>query len=141
MFNKILILCQGNICRSPLAEGFLKFIQPNLQVTSAGITAMVDWPADPTAQRLAIELGIDISTHLAKQVTPSLLQENELILVMDKQQEKEIILTAPYICGKVYRLGKWGDFDVPDPYRRSDQTFELAFNLIKQGLSEWQKKL
>ena len=50
MFNKILVVCVGNICRSPLAEAKLRQLAPaSVEVASAGIQAMVDHPADPHA--------------------------------------------------------------------------------------------
>lgn len=139
-FSKILVVCQANICRSPMAEALLRNMNPNIQCDSAGIMALAGYPADLKIQEWMLQQGIDISAHRAKQMTPALLMENDLILVMDKKQEKEVVYTLPQICGKVHRLGKWGDFDIPDPYRRSQQTVELVFNLITQGLQEWQKK-
>ena len=57
MFNTILVLCTGNICRSPIAEALLKNALPGRHVHSAGIGAMVGWPADPHSVAVCAELS------------------------------------------------------------------------------------
>lgn len=145
MFNKVLIVCIGNICRSPMAEAILKHRLEagkfTTSVTSAGIAALVGKPADPIVQELLLEQGIDCSQHRARQLTSAMLLESELVLVMDQEQRKEIECRFPSSCGKVHILGKWGNFEVPDPYRKSREFFKETHKLIVQGIDQWQAKL
>ena len=84
MFNKILVVCVGNICRSPAAEAKLRQLAPaSVQIASAGIQALVDHPADPQAQEEARKDGLDLSAHRARQLTDAMCQAHDLILVME----------------------------------------------------------
>ena len=140
MFSRILTVCIGNICRSPMAEAELaaRLRKRGLQaiVESAGIAALVGRPADPTAQELMLERGIDISGHRARQLTPDLVRSFELILVMEAQQQHAVEAILPSARGRVHRIGRWGDFDVPDPYRRGREHFERALDLVVRGVDD-----
>lgn len=83
-YQKILIVCAGNICRSPIAEGLLKQSLPDHFIASAGIAALVDHPADDKAIRVAQVHGLDLSAHKAKQLTPQMCLFADLILVMEE---------------------------------------------------------
>ena len=110
-------------------------------VQSGGWGALVGHPADETAQKLMRRIGIDISGHRARQLDSDLVHWAELILVMETSQKKTLESSEPSARGRVYRLGEWGDFEVPDPYRRPEEAFEQALTLISQGVSEWIPKL
>jgi protein-tyrosine phosphatase len=73
MLNRILVVCIGNICRSPMAESLLaqrlSGRSPDIWVGSAGLAALVGRPADPIAQTLMQERGLAISDHRARQIT------------------------------------------------------------------------
>lgn len=78
MFEKILVVCVGNICRSPTGERLLQQHLPNKHIESAGIgtekSGLTGKAADKTANELALLHGIDLSGHQAKQLTPTLCQ-------------------------------------------------------------------
>ena len=144
MFSRILVVCVGNICRSPMAEYLLrhKLRSDRITVESAGIGALVDKPADPTTLEILAEQGIDASEHRARQVTEEMLRQTDLILSMESKHLQHLYKMAPQIRGRAFLLGKWEqDMSVPDPYRQQRPAFEHAFKLIDQATSSWLKYL
>lgn len=144
MFNRILVICVGNICRSPMAEALLGrqlSAYPQMSVTSAGIGALVGYPADETAQALLLKQGIDISTHRARQLNSAMLRQADLVLVMEAEHKRAIDMIDPSVRGKIYRLGEWGGFDISDPYRQPREAFEECLRLIQRGVADWSAKL
>ena len=145
MVKNILIICIGNICRSPMGAALLKALltqnQTDVQIHSAGLQAMVGYPADPFSQELMQLKGLDISTHRAQQATPELLFNAELILTMCSNQQRQIEKHYPGTRGRVHRLGRWEGFDIPDPYKRPRVIFEQTLTLIEQGINDWYRKL
>jgi len=112
-----------------------------VEVRSAGLDALVGHEADKTVKRLMQERGIDVSAHRAHQLNRGFLRWADLVLVMEKEQKLAVESWYPSARGKIYRIGEWGDFDVPDPYRQSDQEFETALGLIARGILDWVPKL
>ena len=108
----------------------------DVTVESAGIAALVGRPADPLAQEVVSERGLDISAHRARQLTPELIKAFELVLVMDAEQQRAVESMSPSARGRVHRLGRWSDFDVPDPYRRGRPAFDRAYELIERGVDD-----
>ena len=146
MFNRILLVCVGNICRSPMAEGLLGCALhvaefEDVEVRSAGLHALAGQPADKIAQRLLLGQGIDISAHRAHQLNRDLMRWADLVLVMEKSQLASVEYWEPSAKGKVFRLGEWSDFDVPDPYRKEEEFFENILGLITKGVNDWVAKL
>jgi protein-tyrosine phosphatase len=143
MFDRVLTVCVGNICRSPMAEVLLRARlharKPDAVVESAGIAALVGKPADPIAVALMSERGLDLSAHRARQLTPELARRFELVLVMEAGHQRDVEATVPALRGRVHRLGRFGDFDVPDPYRQPRAAFERALALIERGLDDFEK--
>lgn len=72
MFDSILVVCTGNICRSPIGEYILRRELPNKKIDSAGTGALVGKNADPKAIKIAAEHGIDLKEHKGQQFTPSI---------------------------------------------------------------------
>jgi protein-tyrosine phosphatase len=139
--KNILVLCIGNICRSPMAEGILRQSLPDRNVYSAGIGALIGKPADPLSVQLMAEQGIDISLHRAQQISASLVAQAELILVMDQEQKNYVEAQYVGVRGKVFRLGEAAKFDVPDPYREGIESFRAAYRLIDEGVKVWVDQL
>lgn len=113
----------------------------DVQVGSAGLSALSGYPAAEVAQRLMKQKGIDISGHRAQQLGDSLIQWADLMLVMDNGQKECVEAISPTARGKVYRLGQWSNVDVPDPYRLPDKVYEDAFNLIDRCVADWIMRL
>lgn len=110
-----------------------------VKVESAGIGAMVGRAADPMAQELMAERGLDLSAHRARQLTPELIRAFELILVMEADHQKAVLSMLPEARGRVHCIGRWGKFDVPDPYRQPRPAFERALALIERGIDDLEK--
>lgn len=145
MFNTILIVCVGNICRSPIAERLLqqkiKKQGIDTHVSSAGLGALVGQGADEYAIEVMKENCIDGTAHRARQLDNEMVKQNELILVMENWQQKEIESLYPYARGRVHLLGKWGEAEISDPYKKPKQAFIEAFDKINQACDEWCDKL
>lgn len=111
-----------------------------MTVGSAGLSALEGLPADGDAQRLASELGLDISAHRGRQFTPALAMAADLILVMNEKQKTECENKAPRTRGRVFLLGHWRPQDqreIPDPFRRGPQAFRRALDQIKLSVGDW----
>ncbi len=131
MIERVLVICIGNICRSPIAEGLLARAWPDKTIVSAGVGALVGHPAAPISVQLMFEQGIDISAHRAQSVTSVLVRAADLILTMDLAQKRHIEQTYPTARGKVFRLC---EFDIPDPYHQDIAVFRQTYNLLSQGV-------
>lgn len=154
MFDKILVVCLGNICRSPTAEFALKQLLPNKHIASAGLQAMKHsdgngWDMDKTARLIAEKNGLACPTHQAQQLSRELIGHYDLILVMEHQQRSHISQRYPEATAKTMLLGHWlgsgsqgsGGKEIPDPYKKSDDVYQHVFELIDQACAAWAKKL
>ncbi|MBF2748630.1 protein tyrosine phosphatase [Enterobacter bugandensis] len=142
MFNSILVVCTGNICRSPIGERLLRQQLPDAQVSSAGIIGLEGRPADATAKAVALRHGVSLEGHVARKVTRFLLQKSDLILVMEPEHLRFIASVAPENRGKSLLFGQWLETkDIPDPYRKSREAFEYVFEQLGKASQEWARRL
>ncbi|WP_455884600.1 low molecular weight protein-tyrosine-phosphatase [Pseudomonas spelaei] len=144
MFNKILIVCVGNICRSPTAEKLLHSALASscIEVRSAGLAALQDHPLEPMASRLLEERGYTLLAHSARQLTRAAVSDADLVLVMEQRHIDGVLEVAPEARGKVFLLGKWQhDREIKDPYRQGRSAFIHAFALIEQATQAWASRL
>lgn len=138
---KILMVCLGNICRSPLAEGILKKkVRENhfdWEVDSAGTESYhTGETPHPLSQKTALQHGIDISLHRARRFTKSDLEKFDKIYAMAKDVYKEM----ESIAGKNTYMKKVDllmnevlpgrDLSVPDPWYGGQEEFQQAYKLI-----------
>jgi protein-tyrosine phosphatase len=129
-----------------MAEGLLKHAlaasnKGDCVVSSAGLGALVGHHPDQKACQLMMEKGIDISDYRACQLNKEMIRKTDLILVMETAHKIAIEESEPSAKGKVFRLGEWGKFDIPDPYKQDLSVFIESINLIEQGVALWVSKL
>lgn len=137
---KILMVCLGNICRSPLAEGILRAkLNNGYFIDSAGIG---DWhvgqPPDKRSVSIARKYGIDISSQTARQFRSKDFDDFDLILVMDESNYDEIISLAnsEEQKAKVRLILEHSDSEnknVPDPYFGGEDEFESVYQLLDEA--------
>ena len=139
--KNILVLCIGNICRSPIAEELLKQHFPDKTIWSAGLGALVGNPADPLSIEVAVAHGVDLSAHRAQQLASWMCQSAGLILVMEQGHKTEIEQLYPLVRGKVFRLGEIGKFDIADPYTQPLEAFETTYTDIARGVADWAPRI
>ncbi len=141
MPRTILVVCLGNVCRSPMAAVLLNRALPGFEVTSAGLEPPVGAAADPRAVRLLASEGCNLADHRARAVDSTLVESADLVLVMDSLQRETLEQRFPQSRGKTFRLCEGMNLDVPDPYRSSQQMFSIVLEMIKQGISAWSSLL
>ena len=140
-FNNILVVCVGNICRSPMAEALLKQRFPNKNVDSAGVGALVGHSADPAALEIMAKQEIDITNHVAKQIDENLAKTADIIFTMSDGQTKWIEERWPFCRGKTFKLGHWMSKDIADPYKHEMSAFKTAYQDIVDSLEQWADKI
>jgi len=139
VFRNVLVVCVGNICRSPTAETLLRHaLKKDVQVASAGLKALAGHPIDATAQAVLSGHGLSGQSHVARQIDRSMIDAADLVLTMEPWHSEAVLRISPHARGKTYLLGKWLDStSIPDPYRQSQQAFERAYRLIDAGVQRW----
>ncbi|WP_428328216.1 low molecular weight protein-tyrosine-phosphatase [Mucilaginibacter sp.] len=142
---KILMVCLGNICRSPLAHGILEHLAAenglDWQVDSAGTGNWhVGEGPDRRSTRTAREHGIDISKQVCRLFRISDFDEYDHIFVMDRSNLSDILAKARNAADAQKVKLLLGDAIVPDPYH-DDTQFEPVFQMIEKGCKEIIQKL
>lgn len=142
MFNHILVVCMGNICRSPTGERLLQQYFPEKTVQSAGIIAKNDRPAYDSAIRIAQQHSLFLENHQSRRLTSELCKKTDLILVMENDHIAKIHQLFPETRGKVMLFGQWiNKTEIPDPHKRSDEMFEHVYQLMEKAAIAWQGKI
>jgi protein-tyrosine phosphatase len=139
---KLLVICLGNICRSPMAEGALRAriaVSPwagRVQVDSAGTGGWhAGQPPDPRAIACARAHGVDISMLRARQLRKQDYLEFDGLLCADRENLRDVVAQAPSAArDKVALLLEWAGIQdndaVPDPYSGGPAEFEHAWRLV-----------
>ena len=138
---KILLVCLGNICRSPLAHGILEHLANteglSWEIDSAGTG---DWhighPPDSRSVSVARKMGVDISNQRARQFEQADFNRFDYILVMDDQNLKNVLALAQTDEDKQKVQLLLGTDFVPDPYF-DDALFEPVYQLIERGCKQF----
>ena len=137
--GNVLMVCLGNICRSPLAQGVFEQLAQDYSITvdSAG-TANYHSGASPDkrSQLTAKRHGIDISSQRARQFTTADFEDFDYIYVMDRSNLSNVLLLAcnEQDSAKVALL--LGEDEVEDPYYGGDDGFEIVYQKIDAACRE-----
>lgn len=140
MSIKVLMVCLGNICRSPLAEGILQAKLPkNYIVDSAGTANYhIGTAPDQRSVLTAKKFGVDISQQKCRQISASDFEEFDHIFVMDTSNYKNVLAIAPNEAAKkkvkviLNELHPEKNLEVPDPYYGDIQGFEQVYKLLDE---------
>ncbi len=108
---RILFVCTGNICRSPIAERLaaveaVRQKIPNVNAASAGTRAVVGHPIHDDAASVLAELGGDPSGFAARQFRPKLAMESDLILTMTKAHRDDVLRCVPRLIGRTFTIAE-----------------------------------
>lgn len=109
---KVLFICTGNICRSPMGELLLPQFMPDLESDSAGTRGLESHEIAPNSKKLLDQHDIDSSSFRAKRVTPQIAQGSDLILCFEHEQRKEIAVIAPTAARKTFLINDFANMCV-----------------------------
>jgi len=138
--RRILVVCLGNICRSPIAEYVLRkrLANRDVVVESAGLGAVDGAPIEPHALAVLAAHGIDARGHRARLLDKEMIDRADLVLVMETAQLRYLRWQIPSAAGKTFLLGKWQDgAELIDPFGQSRDAFEDVYRTVELAAERW----
>jgi protein-tyrosine-phosphatase len=141
--KKLIFVCTGNTCRSPMAEGLLrKLLGPDSgwEISSAGVRAASGFPASPNAVEAMRELDIDISAHRSRLLTPELINGADLLVTMTRDHRDIIVELNRESGSKVFLLKSFGvsqsAVDITDPVGEELDVYRRVRDEISAALPD-----
>jgi protein-tyrosine phosphatase len=135
--RRVLVLCHGNICRSPFAAQLLAARLPRLDVRSAGLAAVEGRPAEPAARQVAAVFGVDLGAHAARPLDAGQVDWADLILGMEGHHAAAVRRAWPSAGPKTHLLGDFlaaPPFRIEDPWGLDDAVFRATFERIADAV-------
>ena len=140
--DRLVFVCQGNICRSPYAE--VRTRGKGVSTLSFGLAAVNGRPADPVAVRVAAERGVDLSSHQTRGASHFPIGPRDLLLAMEPWQARQACDMARAVDAQVTLLGLWSPQPRPhieDPFGLSEAYYDHCFTLIDSLIEEILRRL
>lgn len=150
--KSILVVCTGNICRSPMGEGVLqhKFAQAKMShigISSAGTSGWDNWKPTSEAIRACSEIGIDISSLRSAPISEQMIRKADLTVAMERHHVREMVKFYNAPAEKLFLLGDFHTgrpgMEIADPYGMPISYYQNILNIICQcsdGLTDKLKK-
>lgn len=149
--KKVVFVCLGNICKSPMGEGAMKSLVADddffdFNIDSAGTSAFhVGEPADLRMQDVAYSHGIRLTSR-ARQLVKQDLEDFDYVMAMDEANYKDIVSLNPKYESKVFKLREFddqslGNLNVPDPYYGGIEGFEEVYQIVMRSCEKLLDKI
>jgi len=129
-YQKLIFVCTGNTCRSPMAESIYKNLEKvsDMKVISRGLVVLFSEPINPKAEIVLKKHDLELSNHVAKGLKASDIDENTIILTMTANQKKKVMDLYPEVT-EVFTIKEYaGEIgDVVDPYGGTLMDYEACY--------------
>lgn len=147
--RRVLVLCLGNICRSPFAEHYLRRVSKDrglssLAIESAGFLHHDGLRTPTRFVELVRSHGVDLSGHRARRVTQQQIDDADMILLMDAQNLRALQHEFPHATHKTFLIGllsAQGPAEIPDPYMLSIGEAEASYQKLAEACSATIRRL
>jgi protein-tyrosine phosphatase len=129
--RSIVVVCHGNICRSPYLAAVLHQALPDIEISSAGLVGP-GRPVPDHSETVATRRGLDLSSHRSRLLSWEILRRADLVIVMDAKQERYVTHSLRFPADRVLIAGDLdpvaeGPRAIRDPWNQSLEVFEASF--------------
>ena len=139
---RILLVCTGNTCRSPMAAALLQDrlkawgVADAVEVSSAGIAAWTGQAASAAAIEVMARQGLALAAHRARQIDSGQVYANDLVLAMTRSHKESLLCIAPGARNKIFTLAEYAglDADVADPFGGAVQVYQACADQLAELL-------